>query len=370
MSWKRDARRMHPRYYPSSEASAFRVNQRCYIRKEHDCGKVFGASKSCFIACPTDDELQPTLELISEKLTKHGVEPIVAVRERAYGQDIFCTKICGKIIESRFCLVILDDTIIQERGIPNPNVYYEYGLMTSLRKHIIPLQKSNMKLAFNIQSYDTIKYTPSNVAAELERAIRDAIRLTDASADQTELHDVSDKLILRRLELAGFILKDYNWFLNDVIEDTLFKGFGNDDEPSYLYLGKVDSDDDARTYLEDLDVVLFRTRKKYDELNKKISEYEAKLEEVRKESSDRATRYLATYGLQKMEEELPGLRRKIESMKRVYVAFLVDPSLKLSVLKKKVERSVSANPIFTAVFSESGRIRIGEKDIELTASGT
>ena len=81
---------------------------------------------------------------MSEKLAKVGVEPIIAVKERAYGQDIFCTKICGKIIESRFCIVILDDTIEAEKNIPNPNVYYEYGLMTSLRKHIIPLQKEDL----------------------------------------------------------------------------------------------------------------------------------------------------------------------------------------------------------------------------------
>ena len=102
---------------------------------------MYGVSKSCFIACPTDDDLEPILELMSEKLTKLGIEPIIAVKERAYGQDIFCTKICGKIIESRFCIVILDDTVKGGTNVPNPNVYYEYGLMTALRKHIIPLQK-------------------------------------------------------------------------------------------------------------------------------------------------------------------------------------------------------------------------------------
>lgn len=147
--------------------SPFGVNEICFIRKEHECGKALGASKSCFVACPTDENLEPVLELISEKLTKVGVEPIIAIKERAYGQDIFCTKICGRIIESRFCIVILDDTPSNGAPVPNPNVYYEYGLMTSLRKHIIPLQRENLKLAFNIQSYDTIKYGPKNIAAEL-----------------------------------------------------------------------------------------------------------------------------------------------------------------------------------------------------------
>ncbi|MFC1693663.1 hypothetical protein ACFL1R_09180 [Candidatus Latescibacterota bacterium] len=51
--------------------------------------------------------------------------------------------------------------------------------MTSLRKHIIPLQKEDLVLAFNIQSYDTIKYKPSNIASELDRAIKDAIKITE-----------------------------------------------------------------------------------------------------------------------------------------------------------------------------------------------
>ena len=101
-------------------------------------------------------EIKIMTDLITEKLTKIGIEPIIAIEQRAYGQDIFCIKICGKIIESQFCIVILDDTVEQINGanvlIPNPNVYYEYGLMTALGKHVIPLQKDGQDLAFNIQT--------------------------------------------------------------------------------------------------------------------------------------------------------------------------------------------------------------------------
>ena len=126
------------------------------------------------------------MELFSEKLAKVGIETIIAVKERAYGQDIFCTKICGKIIESKFCVTILDDSIVGGKNIPNPNVYYEYGLMTSLGKHIIPLQKEDLKLAFNIQSYDTIKYNFRNIGTELDRAIKDAIRITESRDKEDE----------------------------------------------------------------------------------------------------------------------------------------------------------------------------------------
>ncbi len=162
MVWKEHSR-IHSPFESSFESfqnilRPLQVNENCFIRKEHKCGKMYSASKSCFIACSDEDELQPILELISEKLSKVGVESTIAVNERAYGQDIFCTKICGKIVESKFCIVILDDFQENGKNIPNPNVYYEYGIMTSLEKHIIPLQKENLKLAFNIQSHDTIKY--------------------------------------------------------------------------------------------------------------------------------------------------------------------------------------------------------------------
>ncbi len=202
MAWQ-ESYRYWPHFPQHIDYPAFKVNQQCFIRKVHKCGKIFGASKSCFIACPDDVELEPILELMSEKLTKVGTEPIIAIRERAYGQDIFCTKICGKIIEAKFCIVILDDLIVDKRNIPNPNVYYEYGLMTALKKHIIPLQKEKLKLAFNIQSYDTVKYNSGNIAAELDRAIKEAIKITEAEDKTIQKISMPEKTILRNLELGG-----------------------------------------------------------------------------------------------------------------------------------------------------------------------
>jgi len=128
------------------------------------------------------------------------------VKERAYGQDIVCTKICGRIIESRFCVVILDEVDRDGVNIANPNVYYEYGLMTALRKHVIPLQRDGMSLAFNIQSQDTVKYNARNMADELERAIRDAIAQTEPGHHRGETDvPVGTRGIRRRLELAGYV---------------------------------------------------------------------------------------------------------------------------------------------------------------------
>ncbi|CAG0996450.1 hypothetical protein METP2_02948 [Methanosarcinales archaeon] len=263
----------NPFQYP---LQAFKINEQCFIRKGHKCGKLFGASRSCFIACPSKDDIEPILEIASMKLNKEGIEPIIAVRDRAYGQDIFCTKICGKIIESKFCIVILDDSIVESKSIPNPNVYYEYGLMTSLEKHIIPLQKDDLKLAFNIQSYDTIKYNHRNIGAELDRAIKDAIKITESKEQTEKKYVFPERSILRRFELAGLLLKDEKWFLHEMIDDTNFKGFGryNIDFDFYVFLGKIDELNEIQVYLEDLNVILYRIEKLHQDLKDKIKVFD------------------------------------------------------------------------------------------------
>lgn len=325
---------------PRPPADSLPYNEQCFIRKDHKCGKLFGASKSCFIACPTDDELEPILELMSEKLSKVGIEPIIAVKERAYGQDIFCTKICGKIIESRFCIVILDDTIDGGKNIPNPNVYYEYGLMTSLRKHIIPLQRENLDLAFNIQSYDTIKYTSRNVAAELDRAIKDAIRLTEAKEKDDRKESLPEKALLRRLELAGLDVRDHEWILYEAISDTNFKGFGHYDRHFYLYLGRIDEETEFQDHLEDLGVVLYRTEKKVGELKQNQASNTKKkrrvTEDLRKLETETTPsgRPVPTSRRVPFERELKHINNNIEQtksklslMSTIYVGFFINPTI-------------------------------------------
>src|SRR5450759_1690043 len=101
----------HPGIPSASPPATLRINHTCCFRRDHSCDKMFGASKSCFVACPSDDDINPLLELLTEKLAKVGIEAAIAVKDRSYGQDIVCTKICGKIIESQFCVVVLDDEV-------------------------------------------------------------------------------------------------------------------------------------------------------------------------------------------------------------------------------------------------------------------
>ena len=338
------------------------VIERCFIRKDHDCGKIKGASKSCFVACPKEDELEPILELISEKLAKVGIEAIIAVKERAYGQDIFCTKICGKIIESKFCLVILDDEIDDDKNIPNPNVYYEYGLMTSLEKHIIPLQKEDLKLAFNIQSYDTIKYNSRNIGTELDRAIRDAIKITAEGAEPRRTDFISQKSILRSFELAGFEKKGDNWFLNDVIDDTDFLGFSHDEEGFYVYLGKIDDDEEVDSYIEDISIVFYRTEKQYQELDIKVGDLKQELESTREDVISRIRRRTSKQIVREIEEWTTAKQQ----MSRMYIAFIIDPAINRTNFMREAKKLFSQQERFELLVDKDNNIQFDSVKVKLS----
>ena len=227
---------MYPDY---DEPTQFRRIQQCFIRKGHTCGKYLGASKSCFIACPSTGDIKMLTGLISEKLARNGIEPVVAIDIRAYGQDIFCTKICGKIIEAQFCIAILDDMLFDARGknisIPNPNVYYEYGLMTSLGKYVIPLQKEGHELAFNIKTHDTIRYNPGDVSAEIDKALQEAIRFTVEERESYPEGIIPEYMYRSFLAMKGYQKPGYSWLLSDDLEGTVFSGYRNDKTLDFLF---------------------------------------------------------------------------------------------------------------------------------------
>jgi hypothetical protein len=381
----------------STPAAALRVNENCFIRKQHRCGKIYGASKSCFIACPTGDDLDPIIELMSEKLTKVGIEPIIAVRERAYGQDILCTKICGKIIEARFCIVILDDAVSGGQNIPNPNVYYEYGLMTSLAKHIVPLQKEGLKLAFNIQSYDTVKYNSKNIGSELDRAIRDAVRITEAQDKKEDRQGpLPDKRILHRFDRAGLQLRSKNWFLNDAIADTEFKGFGHNEKMFYVLLGRVDSPEEVTQYLEDLDIALYRTQKRISLLEGEIvsldHDRESAIAEVAASEApdvegqkapeapppadkERAVRTSATRRVDPRTKVL-AIEERIKEKKKwhsftelIYIGFIIHSQIDCGSFMASAQRIAAGYNWARIVCSEGDQITFGDVVVSLSEPG-
>ena len=151
-----------------------RVNQECIVR-DKKCESIFEELRMCFIASPKD-EVALELEIIKQKLDAAGIEPYIAVEKNEHQKDIFCEKICSKIIESQFCIVILKE--VAEK--PNANVYYEYGLMTAFNKKIIPIRPEGQSLAFNIRNLDTPGYTEENLGTKMEDAIKKMIEEEEA----------------------------------------------------------------------------------------------------------------------------------------------------------------------------------------------
>lgn len=363
-----------------SRLDPFPLNEQCFIRKEHKCGKIFGASKACFIACPKNDELEVILGLMSEKLTKVGIEPIIAVKERVYGQDIFCTKICGRIIESRFCVVILDDNIVNSTNIPNPNVYYEYGLMTSLKKHIVPLQKENLDLAFNIQSYDTIKYKNETIGSELDRAIKDAIRITEKKEKEDKGIALHEKILLRKLEMVGFNQRDREWFLYNVIEDTYFKGFGQDkknDKPFYLYLGKIDNTTEFQDYLSDLGIVIYRTEHKAKVLQEELSSLKERLKDAETDKyleseENEISRIILSPEREviRIESDINDTKDKLFRMSTIFVGFIINPQLEISEFLHKAEELIQEHDRYKLSLNSEDSILFDDISVKLSVSST
>ena len=113
------------------------------------------------------------LDAIKSILADEDIEAYVAVEHFDPAKDVFCSKICTKIIESKMCVVLLT-SVREPKGVtlPNPNVCYEYGLMTAWGKPVIPVQREGDELVFNIRSRDTVKYSPNNFRERFHRALR------------------------------------------------------------------------------------------------------------------------------------------------------------------------------------------------------
>jgi len=369
--------------YPDEEPKPFKRIQQCFIRKGHTCDKYLGASKSCFIACPSTGDIKMLTGLISEKLTKNGIEPVVAVDIRAYGQDIFCTKICGKIIEAQFCIAILDDMPIDIKGkdvsIPNPNVYYEYGLMTSLGKYVIPLQKDGQELAFNIKTHDTIRYSPGDVSAEVDRALKAAIAIT-AEERKSQMEEIIPEYMYRSfLAMKGYQQQGYSWLLSDDIEGTVFSGYKNDKTLDYLFFSVVDSKELLKTCLIDIQVIERRLNTDCSVLQKqilswdeKIQEYQVQIENLKADSTG-GVRILGRFeprselrnALSKKEED----SKKLDSIKNSKFGVILNPDLVDLKDKCLVELDkIDVGPIkFPVYFGDTSGINIADIEVKFKA---
>lgn len=171
----------------------------CVVRAK-SCGHIFSAKQTVFIATPSPNSVKQEIRTITSILEKYGIKSYVATEEVDPAKEIYCTKICAEIIESKFCIVILTSPLSEAgRQLPNPNVHYEYGLMIGLDKYVIPIQREEQALPFNIHSMDTVKYNDANML----QLFTDAIQVT---VDRV-LHDDAAK------EKIGVPLRSLNLYM-------------------------------------------------------------------------------------------------------------------------------------------------------------
>lgn len=160
-----------------------RRNENCVIGLPR-CDYVFNSSRSCFVAYGFE-ESPLEMEILRSILKEKHIEMFEAGTSLEPGKNAFCVKICSKIITSQFCIVLLND-VTKGDGIkvPSANVNMEYGLMLGFNKYVIPFQRQNDNLPFNVSGLDTIKYTNSSFRDKAEKAIDVAIAQTKPKVNE------------------------------------------------------------------------------------------------------------------------------------------------------------------------------------------
>jgi len=151
-------------------------NENCIIGLPR-CDYVFNSNRSCFIAYGfLESRLE--MEILRGILEDRNIEVFEAGGDLEPGKNAFCTKICSKIICSQFCIVLINQDTKNNIRVPNANVNMEYGLMLGFNKYIIPFQKQDDILPFNVSGLDTIKYDQGNFKEKAQQAVKKAIEQT------------------------------------------------------------------------------------------------------------------------------------------------------------------------------------------------
>jgi hypothetical protein len=172
-----------------------RKNEICIVGLP-SCDYVFASSPSCFIAYGFN---QSTLEMevLRAILKERRIESHEAGGSFAPAQQVFCQKICSRIIQAQFCIVLLNNDTVGNAHQPNANVNMEYGLMLGFNKYVIPFQLDDHRLPFNVSGLDTIKYSTTSFRSKAEAAIDQAISETNRPHEQIEINpDIGAYLLL------------------------------------------------------------------------------------------------------------------------------------------------------------------------------
>lgn len=156
----------------------------CLISDTRTC-KPTPPKDMVFIIGSGNPEFEEEMKAVKEVLKGFGFQGYFALlSEEEKGLDAFCDKICSKILNSLFCVVMLNapitleyiDKVTGDEEIfraPRANVYYEFGIAIALMKRVIPLMREDLKLPFDIQHLDAIPYENiGNLKEKLTEAVK------------------------------------------------------------------------------------------------------------------------------------------------------------------------------------------------------
>jgi len=198
-----------------------------YFRRAEAVSIAYGFSTSNF-----------ECDILKSILTERGIEAVEAGGQLDPGKFAFCTKICSKIIVSQFCIVLANNDKTEKGEVPNANVNIEYGLMLGHNKYVIPFQRDDQALPFNVAGLDTVRYNQKTFRALAIQVIDQAIRETTQNQPTSNIDQILSIFLLIRN--ATFVN-----IQNDATERAIFelgKHFGFNllvkfDGLSYVFLG-------------------------------------------------------------------------------------------------------------------------------------
>jgi len=210
-----------------------------------------------FIIGSGSAEFKSDTTAILEILDGFGLAGYFALlNEKSKGLDAFCDKICSKIREALFCIVMLNDPSAPrcaELRVPSANVYYEFGMAVAQGKNVIPVIRRGLKLPFDVQHLDAIIYdNVDDLKKKLKKAIVATLRKKPKEGKATRpnsdivrliygpLYNEIDRYLSRRDKYTQFSHNEYSAILSrhkylldsidPVFQKTIARFYGGIDE--------------------------------------------------------------------------------------------------------------------------------------------
>ncbi len=180
--------------------------------------------------------------------------------------------------------------------------------------------------------------------------------------------ELPEKSLMRRFETCGLDIRDENWILNNVIDDTDFKGFGQYEKIFYVYLGKIDNEKEMKNYLEDLNVVLYRTEKEVEKMYNRLEEIKKEINGTKPSNTKKKTSLKDVekpLQVKRLKKDFIDVEERIDLTNNIYVGFIINPEVKTDDFILKVERLLSKYRRYKLTYNKDDKIIFGDIEVNL-----